>query len=114
MRGRRVLVSRKWTAKDLTDHRHDRRAHVLAVLGRSFDGQSIDGPTADSSATAATDDGVVWELAKTSDPDVSSLQRRILRAIAHASRWRAEYRSARDTGADAPPSSATGEAEAAA
>ncbi len=32
--GRRVLASRKWTGKDLADHRHDRKAHVLRVLGR--------------------------------------------------------------------------------
>src|SRR3954452_16641744 len=38
--GRRVLVSRKWTAKDLADHRHDRKAHVLAILGRTPDGES--------------------------------------------------------------------------
>ena len=31
--GRRVLVSRKWSGKTLTDHRHDRRAFVLALLG---------------------------------------------------------------------------------
>jgi hypothetical protein len=95
--GRRVLVSRKWTAKDLADHRHDRRAHVLAVLGRTAQGARVDSASAESSATPATpDDGVVWDLAKTTDPDVDPLQRRILRAIAHATRWRAEYRTARD------------------
>src|SRR4051812_37407032 len=40
--GRRVLVSRKWTAKDLADHRYDRKAHVLAILGRNPDGTPID------------------------------------------------------------------------
>jgi hypothetical protein len=93
--GRRVLVSRKWTAKDLADHRDDRKAHVLAVLGRDTDGQP------DSSATAndTTTDGagaVLWELAKQTDPDVPPLSRRLLRSIAHATRWRAEYRTARD------------------
>jgi hypothetical protein len=113
--GRRVLVSRKWTGKDLADHRYDRRVHVLAVLGLE-----PDGPSADSSATAAGADGrsqgpVVWELAKQTDPDVDPLSRRLLRSIAHAARWRAEYRTARDsppagradpTASDSPPPSA--------
>ena len=97
--GRRVLVSRKWTAKDLADHRHDRRAHVLAVLGRTPNGQQANGTSGQGERSAtvpATDDGVVWELAKTTDPDVAPLRRRILRNIAHATRWRAEYRTARD------------------
>jgi hypothetical protein len=94
--GRRVLVSRKWTAKDLADHRHDRRAHVLAVLGRDTDGEPA---FRESSATEPPDDSdaaVVWELAKQTDPDVPPLPRRVLRLIAHATRWRAEYRTARD------------------
>ena len=77
-------------------HRHDRRAHVLAVLGRTPDGAPAGSTDQFGSAERAWDDGVVWELAKNSDPDVSPLQRRILRAIAHATRWRAEYRTARD------------------
>lgn len=32
LRGRRVLVSRKWTGKDLADHRADRVEHVRQVL----------------------------------------------------------------------------------
>jgi hypothetical protein len=88
--GRRVLVSRKWTAKDLADHRHDRRAHVLAVLGRT-----PDGAPAGNSATPTEPDtpgqaAVVWELAKQTDPDVDPLSRRLLRSIAHATQWRAE------------------------
>src|SRR5206468_10736349 len=54
--GRRVLASRKWTAKDLADHRHDRKAHVLAILGCDPDGTpgTIDGEAelGESSATA--------------------------------------------------------------
>jgi transcription elongation GreA/GreB family factor len=113
--GRRVLVSRKWTGKDLADHRYDRRAHVLAVLGREHDGTP-----ADNSATAAEVDGqphgpVIWELAKQTDPDVDPLSRRLLRSIAHVTRWRAEYRTARDgppvgqadpTASDPPPPTA--------
>jgi len=44
---------------------------------------------------------VLWELAKQTDPDVPPLSRRLLRSIAHATRWRVEYRTARD--GTAPP-----------
>jgi hypothetical protein len=98
--GRRVLVSRKWTAKDLADHRHDRKAHVLAILGRSPDGTPVsdgDGDGAESGGeSSATGGAVLWEPAKQTDPDVPPLSRRLLLGIAHASRWRAEYRTARD------------------
>jgi hypothetical protein len=90
--GRRVLVSRKWTAKDLADHRHDRRAHVLAVLGRDTDGAAVSSARQpESSATQPPGDAgpVLWELAKQTDPDVPPLSRRLLRSIAHATRWRA-------------------------
>jgi hypothetical protein len=99
--GRRVLVSRKWTAKDLSDHRHDRRAHVLAALGRHPSGQRAS--SSESSARERQDDAasVLWELAKQTDPDVDPLSRRLLRSIAHATRWRAEYRTTRD----GPPAS---------
>jgi hypothetical protein len=94
--GRRVLVSRKWTAKDLADHRHDRRAHVLAVLGRRPDGAPVDNSATPTPDGVPVQGPVVWELAKNSDPDVDPLSRRLLRSIAHATRWRAEYRTARD------------------
>jgi hypothetical protein len=104
--GRRVLVSRKWTAQDLADHRYERRAHVLAILGRNPDGTPIHGndTAGDSSATSSgRNDGseLVWERAQPTDPDVDPLPRRILRNIAHATSCRAEYRTARDA---RPPS----------
>lgn len=37
--GRRVLVSRKWSGKSLADHKHERRAWVLATLGETSVGQ---------------------------------------------------------------------------
>ncbi len=69
-------MSRKWTAKDLADHRHDRKTHVLAVLGQP----------PQSSATASGTDGEpeLWELAKQTDPGVPPLSLRLLRSIAHA------------------------------
>jgi hypothetical protein len=67
--GRRVLVSRKWTTEDLADHRHDGRAHVLAVLGRDTDGQSESSATANEPAEDHAGP-VLWELAKQTDPDL--------------------------------------------
>jgi len=85
--GRRVLVSRKWTAKDLADHRHDRRAHVLAVLHAAG---------YDATASAPMDGGgrFAWETARPTDPDVKPRHHRLLVAIAAAHRRRAQYRAA--------------------
>jgi hypothetical protein len=103
--GRRVLVSRKWTGKTLADHRADRRAFVLDVLGITPDpaGQTTPsaGPDRDPTQTVA------WEHAKTTDPDVAPLSRRLLLAIAQRQRWRTEYRAARDAPPDGPHLSAT-------
>jgi hypothetical protein len=91
--GRRVLVSRKWTAKDLRDHRHDRRDHVrqiLAAAGINPDDRG-DG---DSSATDSP--AVSWELARPTDPDVPPRHHRLLTAIALRQRQHTQYRAARD------------------
>jgi hypothetical protein len=89
--GRRILVSRKWSGKTLADHKHDRRAWVLATLG-------VD-PDHDSSATDGTNDKTrehfTWEPADRDDP-VAPLPTRLLRAIAERQRWRAAYEAARD------------------
>lgn len=89
--GRRVLTSRKWTGKTLADHKHDRHAFVLNVLGLTPESDTYPGPQAASR--------VAWEHAKTTDPDVPPLSRRLLLNIAQRQRWRMEYRAARD----APP-----------
>lgn len=102
--GRRVLVSRKWTGKDLTDHRHDRKAHVLAILGRTPDGQPVNGASGsggDSSATATptgttTPGRFIWQLAQPGDPDVDPPSMRLLRRIGEHSARQREYRNARD------------------
>jgi hypothetical protein len=62
--GRRVLVSRKWTGKTLADHKADRRAFVLNVLGVTPDSDTYPGPDAAAN--------VAWEYAKTTDPDPTS------------------------------------------
>lgn len=91
--GRRVLVSRKWTGKTLTDHRADRRAFVLQALG------------VDPATETDTGGRYLWELARPTDPDVAPLSRRLLLALAERERWRAAYRAARD--AIPPGNSAT-------
>ncbi|MGA4543123.1 replication initiator [Uniformispora flossi] len=72
--GRRVLVSRKWSGKTLADHKHERRAWVLDLLGE-MDG----GPDSDR---------YLWEHVRPSDPDVPSISHRLLRAVAERVRWR--------------------------
>lgn len=86
--GRRVLTSRKWTGKTLADHRADRRAFVLNVLGITPESDTYAGPEAA--------ERIAWEHAKTTDDDVPPLSRRLLLAIAQRQRWRTEYRAARD------------------
>ncbi|HET9655511.1 MAG TPA: replication initiator, partial [Kineosporiaceae bacterium] len=86
--GRRVLTSHKWTGKTLADHKADRRAFVLNVLGVTPESDTYPGPQAA--------ERIAWEHAKTTDPDVPPLSRRLLLAIAQRQRWRMEYRAARD------------------
>jgi hypothetical protein len=71
--GRRVLISRQWSGKTLTDHRADNRAWLRTILAGALDD---------------TDDGqgdepdcYFYALARPDDPDVPSLQVRIMRAI---------------------------------
>jgi hypothetical protein len=94
--GRRVLVSRKWTAKTLTDHRADRRDHVLGVLAAA--GQPVD--------TDADRQRWAWEKPRPSDPDTPPAAALLLRAVAERARWQRQYRHAQDLAAG-HPSSAT-------
>ena len=95
--GRRVLVSRKWTGKTLTDHRHDRRAWVLAVLGiNDHQGDSDRGATAGAGrSNDKTRDRYAWAHA---DPDaqLKPLSHRLLIAINQRQLWQAAYQLARD------------------
>jgi len=92
--GRRVLVFRKWSGKTLGDHRADRRAWVLQLLGNTD-------PAPDPNRYA-------WEPVTTGDPDLRPLPRRLLLALAERSRWRAALDDARRrAGLDPPDCSAT-------
>ena len=95
--GRRVLVSRKWSGKTLGDHRADRRDWVLNLLGNAVED--------------ADPDRYAWEPVRSGDPDVRSLDRRLLLAIAQRTVWRLALDEAkRRAGLDPPDSSATGSA----
>ena len=109
--GRRVLVSRWWSAKTLTDHRADRRAFAFAILAEqqaeqpaaSADRVSADGGGTDPNvkADATTDTGreagqLRWEYARPGDPDIPPLAIRVSRALAERVRWRRCLTAARD------------------
>ncbi len=74
--GRRVLVSRKWSNKTLSEHKQDRRTWVLEALGLDQD------PAADPGR-------YTWRPVTSTDRDVPPLAHRLLRAVAERQRWRA-------------------------
>ena len=77
--GRRVLNSRKWSGKTLTDHRADRKNWLLATLGVS-----------------ATDPArYAWEPVTPGDPDHMEHARRLLHVVADRVRWQAALTEAR-------------------
>lgn len=91
--GRRVLVSRKWSNKSLSDHRAERTAFVRQLLDR-----------AGVQPAYAVDDGpFTWETTKPGDPDVPPRTVLLLHAINQRSRWRADYDAAVLATSDAPP-----------
>jgi hypothetical protein len=83
--GRRVLVSRKWSGKTLTDHRADRRAFVAEAL----DAVGLRPQTNEAGPRA------IWEPTRPGDPDVPSRAHLQLAAVAERRRWRADYDRAR-------------------
>jgi hypothetical protein len=86
--GRRVLISRQWSGKTLTDHRADRREWVKTVLGGALADEELPEETMPSRYT--------FELAKPDDPDVSPLSARLLRAVAERQRWKAQLQQLRE------------------
>jgi hypothetical protein len=93
--GRRVLVSRQWTGKTLTEHKADRAAVVRATLAEA----GVDMPELDRcSATATTDDGqprFLWSPVGREDDDIPTYRRVIADAIAEKVRWRTDYEQAK-------------------
>jgi hypothetical protein len=97
--GRRVLVSRQWTGKTLTDHRADRAEVVRQVL----DAAGIDPPDRMRMSTRPSEDGTaryVWthlDLRRDPLPDYRLL---IGKCISQQQAWRAQYERAKQ---HAPP-----------
>jgi hypothetical protein len=94
--GRRMLVSRSWSTRTLTDIRMDSAAWVRTVLAShpesaddvsSAEATPATGPVANSPR-------FYYELARPDDPDVAPYQHRILVAIAARERWRHHLRMA--------------------
>ncbi|MFB9182058.1 replication initiator [Dactylosporangium sucinum] len=101
--GRRVLVSRNWSARTLADIRTDNAAWVRAVLTNYPDAEDqadhhdqADAPNpGEPGNDTPTGDRYYYELARPDDPDVPSYQHRILAAIAARDRWRQHLNRAR-------------------
>jgi hypothetical protein len=77
--GRRVLVSRKWSGKTLADHRADRKAWLLAMLG----------------LPAVDDHRYRWERVSPADPDHMPPAQRLLHILTDRARWQAALGEAR-------------------
>ncbi|MBG0814658.1 replication initiator [Planomonospora sp. ID82291] len=75
--GRRVLVSRKWSNKTLREHKADRRAWVLDMLGLADDSAENDPHR------------YIWRPVSTKDPTRTPLALRLLRGVADRQRTRA-------------------------
>jgi hypothetical protein len=71
--GRRVLISRNWSGKTLTDHRHDNHTWVKAILAGHLADRKDDQADEPNSPGRYT-----FEHARPDDPDVPPLQRRLL------------------------------------
>jgi len=103
--GRRVLVSRKWTGKTLTDHRADRaevvRQTLLAAGVEVPDFQRM-------SAHVTRDDGrprFEWKIWNALEAPTPIYRQVMTRTIAEKLRWKADYEAAkaRASPANAPP-----------
>lgn len=103
--GRRVLVSRHWTGKTLTEHRADRSAVVRAVLEEA----GIEAPEARRlAADVLADDGLprfVWEDVPVEERNYATT---IARSIAQRRQWKDEYERAKSL-TRAGPDAACGE-----
>jgi len=93
--GRRVLTSRKWSGKTLQDHRGDRKAWLIQMLG-------LEPPDPDR---------YTWHVVNPSDRDYLLPDKRLLHVVADRQRWQQALdearRRARDQDGDL---SATGRA----
>jgi hypothetical protein len=103
--GRRVLVSRYWTGKTLTEHKADRLGAVRAVLeAAGIDADDTNG----CSATVVDENGqprYLWRALDLDDlPTYASV---ITSTIAHRNQWRHQYEQAKQRAGPAFGNSAT-------
>ncbi|MGW5361564.1 replication initiator [Actinopolymorpha pittospori] len=103
--GRRVLVSRYWTGKTLTQHKADRMGAVRAVL----EAAGIDPEdTSRRSATVVDEDGQPRYLWHALDLDhLPTYASVIARTIAERNQWRHQYEEAKQRAGPTPSNSAT-------
>ena len=91
--GRRVLVSRAWSGKTLTDHRHDQRDWIKTILAGHLAADTNDNSEPGRYA---------YEPVRPDDPDLQPLAHRLLTAISTRTTWRktiAEARAPEETSA---------------
>lgn len=102
--GRRVLVSRQWTGKTLTDHKADRAEVVRQVLLEA----GIEPPDRDRAAASATgpDGGprYEWQPVDFKDVDIRLWKHAILASVREKIRWRTQYEAAKRAGPQTTPS----------
>ena len=90
--GRRVLVSREWSGKTLSEHRADRAAVVReALLSAGMVAPEIER----LAASVRASDGLPRYVWTDSRPEAVSYSGVILAAIAERQRWRAQYQAAK-------------------
>nr|WP_307248742.1 replication initiator [Catenuloplanes indicus] len=88
--GRRVLISRNWSGKTLSDHKTDTREWVRALLGVTDGLDQVD---------PGTEARHAWDMARPTDGDVPPLAHRLLRSISERARWRSQLLAAKDRAA---------------
>lgn len=104
--GRRVLVSRQWTGKTLTEHRADRTEVVrqtLAAAGVEMDDQQALSTTATSDDADDDRPRYVWSPIRPGDQDVPPHKWVLAQGINQRIRWRTEYERARQLARDGTP-----------
>jgi hypothetical protein len=105
--GRRVLVSRLWTGKTLTDHAADRATVVREALAAA----GISMPEQDRCSASTLDvEGrprFVWRPVDPAGLDAAVWRHAVLASIQQRRRWRSQYEHARtrlaESGRDSPP-----------
>jgi hypothetical protein len=103
--GRRVLVSRQWSGKTLTEHRADRAAVVREALTEA----GIVAPEIERlAADVLSADGKPRFVWTDTAPDPQLYARVILASIAERQRWKAQYQAAKAARLAVDSLSATG------